>query len=75
MPQRVARRSCGHVVDVSENATDTRGGSRDTDVNEFAESPTTPPSTSAATTAMPVAKPASACRIPSGDTRSDGVAV
>jgi hypothetical protein len=62
-------------VDAWENETDTRGGSRDTDVKEFAESPTILPSISAATTAMPVAKPAIACRIPEEDTGADGVAV
>jgi hypothetical protein len=50
------------------NETETRGGSRDTEVKELAERPTITSSTSAATTAMPVGYPASVCLIVRGVT-------
>ena len=72
MPQRRALRRTGDVVDECAKARDTRGGSKDTELSELAAIPTTRPSTSAATTARPVAKPASACLNVAGVTDGPG---
>ena len=63
---RRARRRSGHVLEVLAIENDTSGGSRLTDVNELAASPTGTPSTLAATATTPLGKIPNASRRRSG---------
>src|ERR1700727_51600 len=72
MPSPGSSRSTGHVVEAVAIQTETRAGSRETDVNELAVTPTGWPSAMAHTAVTPLGKQPYACRSRAGSCAAAG---